>query len=145
MSFWIGFSVIGVAHVATHGKPRQLAAKMVFLSPRGWFSFHRTILGADKATTVINQQRLIYELPRKSGGPSHRFCWCQTVMRVGRQRAALACFPKYITLLPTVSAIKPTKAHLGLRPDWRDKTKTVVRALGTGRWIGNQIPGAPCF
>jgi len=128
MSVLIASRVIGVAHVATHGQPASLPQKCL-LKPARVISFPSyRYSGTDKANNRINQQRLNLRAYRVSAGFA-RLLMPNRDARCGRQRAAYwPCF-KYITLLPTVTAISDKSRIWAFGQMRALKPKTVVRGL----------------
>ena len=77
----VGFGVVGVADIATHGQAEQLAAKMVLQSGAGYLLGVKQILRPDKTHHGVDQQG--FEMARHGIGAGLAGLLVQAVVRVG--------------------------------------------------------------
>ncbi len=84
----VGFGVVGVADVATHGHAEQLAAEVVLQPGADDLLAVVEVFRADEADHGVHQQRLV--AARDGVGAGLAGLLIDAVMGVGRERAALA-------------------------------------------------------
>ena len=116
----IGLRVIGVTHIAAHGQAQQLAAKMILQSGADNLLAVVQILRTDEAHDGIHQHRI--ETPRHRIGAGLQRLLIHAVMRVGRERRALAGFEvHHVAADSPISAQRPAVQRLARIVRFREK------------------------
>ena len=135
---FVGFGVVGVAHVHAHGQAQQLAAEMVFERRPNDLLAVVEVLGADEADHRIHQQR-----PEPTGhgvGPGLAGLLVEPVVGVGRKGAALACFEVH-DVLAQRAAVQHEGGFPGFLQQVQVDAEAGVGSLRSGNGLEGEVDG----
>ena len=132
----VGLGMVGVADVASHRQAHQLAAKMVFQTGPDDLLAVVQILRTDEADHRVDQQRAV--APRHRIGPGLAGLLVQAVVRVGRQRAALAGF-KIHQVGAHRAALQRLGHGMGFVQQCQADAERLVGRFGAGNRLKHQI------
>ena len=141
----VGFGMIGIADIATHGKAEQLTAEMIFERGSQDLLAVVEVFGADEAHDRIDEQR--FEMACDGISTGFARLLVHAVMSLRGESAPLPGFEVH-DIVAERAAIQFERLCTGFAQDREIDTKGTIGCFGAGNGLEDEVDGsapAHCF